>query len=117
MSERAEMRLREALTLAAAEGVSVRYADLGEWGNAGALLAEYDRAARTIALNARVAVRLERARGPACAARFATAAILHELHHHQWPHAGEAEAHAFARAAGGPDPREFEAILRAEIAR
>jgi hypothetical protein len=116
MSERAEMQLREALALAADAGVSVRYADLGDWGEAGALLAEYDRAARSIALNARVAARLERARGAACAARFATAAILHELHHHRRPDAGEAAAHAFARAAGGLDPREFESILRAEIA-
>jgi hypothetical protein len=107
--------LPAALALAAREGLRVRRADLGEWGAAGALLAEYDRAARTISLNARVLARLSARGGAACAERFQTCAILHELYHHRHPRGGEAAAHAFAREHSGSEPREFEALLGARI--
>jgi hypothetical protein len=89
----------------------VRFDDLGDWGRV-ALLSEYDPATGTIAINVRVMRRLQATHGARFAARFATCAILHELHHHKAPGASEASAHAFARAACGDDPRIFEAALR-----
>jgi hypothetical protein len=109
------IELATALALAAGDGLRVEYADLGDWGAAGALLSEYDRASRTIALNTRVVARLRAAEGDAFAERFAVCAILHELHHHRRPHGGEADAHAFARELSGYDPRVIEAALRAQV--
>jgi hypothetical protein len=102
-----------ALRLAAADGLRVEHADLGDWGAAGALLSEYDPPTRAIVLNTRVVARLRAAEGDAFAERFATCAILHELHHHRRPDDDEAAAHAFARELSGHDPRVFEGVLRA----
>jgi len=89
----------------------VRFGDLGEWGSA-ALLSEYDPETRTITVNACVMRRLYASRGAHFAARFASCAVLHELHHYRGPGASEAAAHAFAHAVCGDDPRLFEAVLR-----
>jgi hypothetical protein len=70
--------MNRALALARSYGVTVRFADLGEWGGA-ELRSEYDPAVPEIRLNVRVAQRL--ALEPL--AEFITLAIGHELYHHR----------------------------------
>lgn len=102
----------EAVAPALEAGLLVRIEPLGDWGPA-ALLAEYDRARRTISIDAGAVARLCALRGDAFAARFVACAVWHELHHHAHPGAGEAAAHAFAQARCGDDPQLFAALLRA----
>jgi hypothetical protein len=59
----------EARALAAAYGIAVEIADLGDWGTA-TLVAEYDPQGPVIRVNARCAVDVERA-------------IAHEVYHHR----------------------------------
>ncbi len=69
--------MTRALELLAAYGVGVRFADLGDWGDA-ELRAEYDPAIPEIRLNVRVAARLN-AGGLDV---FIASAAGHELYHH-----------------------------------
>jgi hypothetical protein len=103
--------LDAAFSAAAAAGLRVRVAPLGVWGPT-PLLAEYDRARKTIAVDASAIERLRALRGEAFARRFVACALWHELHHHAHPAAGEAAAHAFARERCGDDPALFAALLR-----
>ncbi len=91
--------------------VRVRFDDLGEWAGS-ALFSEYDPETETIAVNLHVLRRLRATHGARFATRFATCAVLHELHHVRVPGASEASAHTFAHAVCGDDPRIFEAALR-----
>lgn len=59
-------------------GVTVSFADLGDWGNA-RLQAEYDPRGPAIRVNTRVARRL----APSALRRFVALAIGHELYHHR----------------------------------
>jgi hypothetical protein len=102
-----------ALEAARRAGLRVRVEPLGAWG-ATPLLAEYDAARRTIAVDAVAVERLRVARGAAFARRFVECAVWHELYHHEHPGADEAAAHAFARRRGGDDPHAFAAALRTE---
>ncbi len=105
--------LGAALARARGAGLRVRIESLGAWG-ATPLLAEYDRARRTIVVDATAVERLRVARGEAFARRFVACAVWHEVHHHLVPGAGEAAAHAFARERCGDDPRTFAELLRTE---
>lgn len=67
-----------ALEHARAYGVSVRFADLGDWGR-GELRAEYDPAVPEIRLNIRVAAALN----PSDLGEFVALAVGHELYHHR----------------------------------
>jgi hypothetical protein len=88
----------------------IELADLGEWG-AATLVAEYDPEDDAIRVNARAVARVRAALGDAEAERFVACAVAHERAHRADPRASEAEAHAFARAACGVDPRRYEALL------
>jgi hypothetical protein len=103
------MRLDEALREAGDAGLRVRIADLG----ASPILAEYDPALGSIAINARAVTALRRERGEEFARRFVTFAIRHELHHHRTGSRDEREAHASARRDCGDDAHSFEAAVRA----
>jgi len=92
--------------------VTVELADLGDWGTA-TLVAEYDPAADVIRVDARAVNVVRRELGEAEARRFVRVAVAHEAYHRADPHATEAQAHAAAQAAGGGDPRAYEAVLRA----
>jgi len=89
--------------------IRVRIADLG----ATPILAEYDPALQSIAINARIVSALRRERGAAFALRFVTFAIRHELHHHRTGSRDEGAAHASARRYCGDDAGLFEAAVRA----
>lgn len=95
--------MSNALAAARAYGVSVRFADLGDWG-ASELLSEYDPSVPEIRLNVRIAASL----GAAQLGEFVAMAVGHELYHHRecigeiaraaGRDAREAAAQAFARA-------------------
>jgi hypothetical protein len=72
-----------ALRLARTYGVSVSFADLGDWGTA-ELRSEYDPSGPAIRINARVARKLS---GRALR-EFVALAVAHELYHHR-EHIGE----------------------------
>jgi hypothetical protein len=110
--EAAETGLEAALAPVHEAGLSVRIEPLGAWGGA-RLLAEYDRARRAIAIDAGAVAQVRALRGEAAAMRFVACAVWHELHHHRFPGAGEAAAHAFAFERSGDDPRTFAALLKA----
>ena len=70
--------MNRALSQAFAYGVSVRFADLGDWGG-DELRSEYDPHVPEIRLNVRVAAAL-----PACElGEFVALAVGHELYHHR----------------------------------
>jgi hypothetical protein len=98
---------------ALAAGLRVHIEPLGSWG-AIRLLAEYDRARRTIVIDAETVATLRALRGEAFVSRFVACAVWHELYHHRHPGASEASAHAFARERCGDDPQTFAALLRGE---
>lgn len=110
--EAAAAGLEAAFAPAREAGLCVRIVPLGAWG-AARLLAEYDRARRTIAIDAGAVAQVRALRGEAAALRFVACAVWHELHHHRFPGAGEAAAHAFAFERSGEDPRTFAALLAA----
>jgi hypothetical protein len=95
------------LVLAAAAGLTVEVADLGDWSPA-ALVSEYDPPARTIRVNRRLLDLMQARRGIAARAAFLRTAVAHELYHHRVAagalpaepdrRASERAAHAFARA-------------------
>jgi len=91
--------------------VTVEVCDLGTWQPL-VLAAEYDAERDAIRINVRAVARVRRALGNAAAERFVACAIAHERFHRACPGATEAEAHAYARAATGSDPRTFEEVLR-----
>jgi hypothetical protein len=95
--------VKNALDMAQQYGVTVEYADLGDWGRA-ELRSEYDPNGPVIRINGRVIVALEAdARDD-----FIAKCIFHELYHHREAigevrrrhgrRAREAAADAFARA-------------------
>ena len=67
-----------ALELARCYGVNVRFADLGDWGDA-ELRSEYDPTTPEIRLNVRYAAALS----PAELGEFVALAVGHELYHHR----------------------------------
>lgn len=67
-----------ALELARSYGVGVRFADLGDWGEA-ELRSEYDPAIPEIRLNVRYAAMLP----PGQLGEFVALAVGHELYHHR----------------------------------
>jgi hypothetical protein len=67
-----------ALELARSYGVGVRFADLGDWGDA-ELRSEYDPVIPEIRLNIRYAAALS----PAELGEFVALAVGHELYHHR----------------------------------
>jgi len=92
--------------------VTVEIADLGAWTGM-MLVAEYDPEADAIRVNARAVARIRAALGAQEAARFVICAVAHERFHRSHPAAGEAEAHAYAEATSGVDPRLlYESVLR-----
>ena len=68
----------DAIARARSYGVGVRFADLGDWGDA-ELRSEYDPLIPEIRLNARVAERLTARERDA----FVALAVGHELYHHR----------------------------------
>lgn len=70
--------MNRAIALARRYGVSIRFADLGDWG-LDELRSEYDPAVPEIRLNVRIAEHL----APAELGDFVTLAIGHELYHHR----------------------------------
>jgi hypothetical protein len=67
-----------ALSLARSYGVAVRFAELGDWGDA-ELLSEYDPSVPEIRLNLAVAARLASEE----LGEFVALAVGHELYHHR----------------------------------
>jgi hypothetical protein len=112
--EAAATGLEAAFAPAHEAGLSVRIVPLGAWG-AARLLAEYDRARRTIAIDAGAVAQVRALRGEAAAIRFVACAVWHELHHHHFPGAGEAAAHAYAFERCSDDPRTFAALLKVGV--
>ncbi len=92
-----------ALALARSYGVAVRFAELGDWGDA-ELRSEYDPSVPEIRLNLAVASRLAETQ----LGEFVALAVGHELYHHREAmrevprscdrSARESAANAFARA-------------------
>ncbi len=70
--------MTSALDLARAYGVAVRFADLGDWGDA-ELRSEYDPSVPEIRLNLTVAAGLPAAQ----LGEFVVLAVGHELYHHR----------------------------------
>ena len=70
--------MSNALALARAYGVAVRFADLGEWGSS-ELRSEYDPAVPEIRLNAGLASALS----AQALGEFIALAVGHELYHHR----------------------------------
>lgn len=70
--------MNRAIALARTYGVSIRFADLGDWG-LDELRSEYDPSVPEIRLNVRVAEQLT----PQELGEFVTLAIAHELYHHR----------------------------------
>lgn len=70
--------MNTALKLAREYGVSVQFADLGDWG-VDELRSEYDPEERSIRVNVRIAEALP----PVELGEFITFAIGHELYHHR----------------------------------
>ncbi len=95
------------LAAAAAAGLALEIADLGDWSPA-VLVSEYDARRRTIRVNRRLLDLAEARRGPAARANVLRTAVAHELYHHHVSAgalpaernraAGERAADAFARA-------------------
>lgn len=95
--------LSGAFALARRYGVGVRFADLGDWGEA-ELLSEYDAAIPEIRINVRCVSGLPQSKVD----RFVALAVAHELYHHgeaigavprlRARNAREAAADCFARA-------------------
>lgn len=93
--------MTRALELLERYGVGVRFADLGDWGEA-ELRAEYDPAVPEICINARMAEKLDAQE----LREFVALAVGHELYHHReaigeigvLAHKGEREAAADAYA-------------------
>jgi hypothetical protein len=106
------MSLVDAVRAAREAGLRVRLADLGA-SQKTPILAEYDPARRTIAVDARIVSKLSNERGEAFARRFVAFAIRHELHHHRSGSRDERTAHRAAREACGDDAGTFEAAIRA----
>ncbi len=92
--------------------MKIEIADLGRWSGGARLLAEYDPEGDAIRVDARAVERVRRALGEREAERFVRCAVAHERCHRERPGATEEEAHAFARAVSGADPRDYEAVLR-----
>jgi hypothetical protein len=105
-----------AIAAARNAGLRVVVAPLGVWRPA-RLLAEYDRAGKSIRVDAPSVERLRALGGDGFADGFIACAVWHELHHHHHPDDDEAAAHAFARARCGTDPETFAALLRPEARR
>jgi hypothetical protein len=93
-------------------GAAVVVCDLGAWG-AASLLSEYDPGDDAIRVNARAVERVRAMLGALAAEQFVACAVAHERFHREHPGCSEAEAHAFARATCGEDPKVFERALRA----
>jgi hypothetical protein len=91
--------------------MNIEIADLGTWHGA-RLLAEYDPEDDAIRVDARAVECVRCALGDDEADRFVRCAVAHERYHREHPNAAEADAHAFARATCGVDPRRYEAVLR-----
>ncbi len=91
----------------------LRIVALGTWAAGASLVAEYDPATDTIAVDARAVARVRAVAGPGAARRLVACAVAHERYHRAFPAATEAEADAFARRVTGDDPRTFESLLRA----
>jgi hypothetical protein len=70
--------VNRAIALARTYGVSIRFADLGDWG-LDELRSEYDPSGPEIRVNARIAERLK----PRELGDFLILAIGHELYHHR----------------------------------
>ena len=70
--------MSSALARAAAYGIAVRFADLGDWGQS-ELRSEYDAAVPEIRLNIRVAAKLATHE----LGEFVALAVGHELYHHR----------------------------------
>lgn len=95
--------MKNALELAQAYGVTIEYADLGEWGRA-QLRSEYDPYGPVIRINGRVVAQLDTTERD----DFIAHCIFHELYHHREAigeirrqhgrRAREAAAEAYARA-------------------
>ena len=87
-----------ALELAHSYGVAIRFADLGDWGDA-ELRSEYDPAIPEIRLNIRYAAALS----PSELGEFVALAVGHELYHHreaiaEMPRCGDRRAREEAAA-------------------
>jgi hypothetical protein len=95
--------VKVALALAREQGINVRFADLGDWGDA-ELRSEYDASVPEIRINVRCIEHLPQSE----VERFVAAAVGHELYHHREAigavsrlsarSAREAAADRFARA-------------------
>lgn len=70
--------MNRAIAMARSYGISVRFADLGDWG-LDELRSEYDASVPEIRLNVRIAEQLP----PAELGDFVTMAVGHELYHHR----------------------------------
>jgi hypothetical protein len=112
--------MRDAIEDARAAGLRVELAELGQWSSA-TLISEYDRAGRTIRINADAVRRVREALGDAGADALVAAAVGHELYHHEVAEgrlaaaadraSDEREASRFARLQYGIDPQRFERVL------
>ncbi|MGB6986274.1 MAG: hypothetical protein WBD74_09920 [Candidatus Aquilonibacter sp.] len=95
--------MKNALDVASAYGVTIEYADLGDWGRA-ELRSEYDPHGPVIRINGRVVAQLD----ANARATFIAHCVFHELYHHREAigevrrqhgrRAREAAAEAYARA-------------------
>ena len=103
--------LENALREAAAAGVSVRFRDLGTWGRR-RLLAEFDAASRTIALDDGIVAGIRVRHGAEFAERFAAFAIWHELFHVCSGSRDERSANDAAAARTGTAAAVFERAAR-----
>ena len=111
----------EPLADARAFGLRVCTSDLGGCAPV-RLVAEYDRAARTIRISAAAVAAVRREHGDAAADALTAAAVAHELYHHAVAEgrlraasgAAEAEERAdrYARERYGIDQARFERLLR-----
>ena len=107
---------RDPLADARAEGLRIEVAALGTWAQA-SIVAEYDRASRTIRVNAAALERMRAAGGDAAANALMGAAVAHELYHHAVAEGrrsaldAEMRAEAHARDTYGIDQRAFETML------
>ncbi len=91
--------------------MTVRIADLGEWGRR-PILAEYEHGRDLISVNARIVERLRVKRGSSFAARFIAYAVWHELEHRRSGHRDEFRAHAVAKEQTGDERLTFEEAIK-----
>ena len=105
---------------AAAHGLRVEVAELGDWSPV-VLLSEYDRAARTIRVCASAVRRVRAALGDRAAGALIAAAVGHELYHHEVAEgrlrggdraACERDAERYARRRYGATVSRFDGVLR-----